>query len=106
MAQRKETVLDLAKFIDKGVHVKLSGGREGARPGRDQLRRKQAAALRCSAAHTHAPRTQLAPVPCDGTLQHPGRHAQWLGSCESAAVALEGQTLAAALTRPNAAAAQ
>ena len=33
MAQRKETVVDLAKFIDKGVHVKLSGGREGACPG-------------------------------------------------------------------------
>ena len=33
MAQRKETVIDLAKFIDKGVHVKLSGGREGAYPG-------------------------------------------------------------------------
>jgi len=31
MAQRqKETVLELGKFIDKGVHVKLSGGREGA----------------------------------------------------------------------------
>jgi hypothetical protein len=30
MAARKETVVDLAKFIDKGVHVKLSGGREGA----------------------------------------------------------------------------
>ena len=33
MAQRKETVIDLAKFIDQGVHVKLSGGREGAYPG-------------------------------------------------------------------------
>jgi hypothetical protein len=32
MAARKETVVDLAKFIDKGVHVKLSGGREGALP--------------------------------------------------------------------------
>jgi hypothetical protein len=41
MAQRKETVVDLAKFIDKGVHVKLSGGREGACPrarGRQQAR--------------------------------------------------------------------
>ena len=28
---RKENALDLAKFIDKGVRVKLSGGREGAR---------------------------------------------------------------------------
>lgn len=27
---RKENALDLAKFIDKGVRVKLSGGREGA----------------------------------------------------------------------------
>ena len=26
---RKENALDLAKFIDKGVRVKLSGGREG-----------------------------------------------------------------------------
>jgi len=30
MAGKKETVLDLGKFIDKGVRVKLSGGREGA----------------------------------------------------------------------------
>lgn len=29
MANRKETALDLAKFIDKGVRVKLAGGREG-----------------------------------------------------------------------------
>ena len=28
---RKENALDLAKFIDKGVRVKLSGGREGVR---------------------------------------------------------------------------
>ena len=28
---RKENALDLAKFIDKGVRVKLSGGREGAK---------------------------------------------------------------------------
>ena len=26
---KKENALDLAKFIDKGVRVKLSGGREG-----------------------------------------------------------------------------
>lgn len=26
---RKENALDLAKFVDKGVRVKLSGGREG-----------------------------------------------------------------------------
>jgi phage gp46-like protein len=26
---KRETVVDLAKFIDKGVLVKLSGGREG-----------------------------------------------------------------------------
>jgi hypothetical protein len=26
---KKESVLDLAKFIDKGVRVKLAGGREG-----------------------------------------------------------------------------
>lgn len=26
---RKETVLDLAKFVDKGVQVKLTGGRQG-----------------------------------------------------------------------------
>ena len=31
MSGKKETVLDLGKFIDKGVRVKLSGGREGAR---------------------------------------------------------------------------
>lgn len=30
MANKKETALDLAKFIDKGVRVKLAGGREGA----------------------------------------------------------------------------
>ena len=28
---RKENALDLAKFVDKGVRVKLSGGREGVR---------------------------------------------------------------------------
>jgi len=35
----KETVLDLARFIDKGVRVKLSGGREvtGTLKGYDQL---------------------------------------------------------------------
>jgi hypothetical protein len=27
---KKESALDLAKFIDKGVRVKLAGGREGA----------------------------------------------------------------------------
>ena len=30
--KKRETVVDLAKFIDKGVHVKLSGGREGSWP--------------------------------------------------------------------------
>lgn len=30
MAGKKETALDLSKFIDKPVRVKLSGGREGA----------------------------------------------------------------------------
>lgn len=36
---RKENALDLAKFIDKGVRVKLSGGREveGLLKGYDQL---------------------------------------------------------------------
>ncbi|EIE20851.1 U6 snRNA-associated Sm-like protein LSm7 [Coccomyxa subellipsoidea C-169] len=36
---RKENALDLAKFIDKGVRVKLSGGREveGTLKGYDQL---------------------------------------------------------------------
>ncbi|KAB5573679.1 hypothetical protein DKX38_000873 [Salix brachista] len=29
MSGRKETVLDLAKFVDKGVQVKLTGGRQG-----------------------------------------------------------------------------
>jgi len=35
----KETVLDLARFIDRGVRVKLSGGREvtGTLKGYDQL---------------------------------------------------------------------
>ena len=35
----KETVLDLGRFIDKGVSVKLSGGREvtGTLKGYDQL---------------------------------------------------------------------
>jgi hypothetical protein len=28
---RKETVLDLAKFVDRGVSVKLSGGRQGGK---------------------------------------------------------------------------
>ena len=26
---KKESALDLAKFVDKGVRVKLAGGREG-----------------------------------------------------------------------------
>lgn len=26
---KKESALDLAKFIDKGIRVKLAGGREG-----------------------------------------------------------------------------
>mmetsp|Transcript_4070 Transcript_4070/g.7876 ORF Transcript_4070/g.7876 Transcript_4070/m.7876 type:complete len:101 (-) Transcript_4070:174-476(-) len=36
---KKETVLDLGKFIDKNVRVKLSGGREvtGVLKGYDQL---------------------------------------------------------------------
>lgn len=36
---KKENALDLAKFVDKGVHVKLSGGREveGILKGYDQL---------------------------------------------------------------------
>ncbi|KAK9860341.1 hypothetical protein WJX84_004441 [Apatococcus fuscideae] len=36
---RKENALDLGKFIDKGVRVKLSGGREvqGVLKGYDQL---------------------------------------------------------------------
>ena len=39
MSGKKETVLDLGKFIDKGVRVKLSGGREvtGVLKGFDQL---------------------------------------------------------------------
>ena len=37
--QHKQTVLDLGKYIDKGVRVKLSGGREveGILKGFDQL---------------------------------------------------------------------
>mmetsp|Transcript_40101 Transcript_40101/g.55719 ORF Transcript_40101/g.55719 Transcript_40101/m.55719 type:complete len:100 (-) Transcript_40101:237-536(-) len=39
MSTKKETVLDLGKFIDKNVRVKLSGGREvtGVLKGYDQL---------------------------------------------------------------------
>ncbi|KAG2575057.1 hypothetical protein PVAP13_7KG406000 [Panicum virgatum] len=39
MAGRKETALDLAKFVDKGVQVKLTGGRQvtGTLKGYDQL---------------------------------------------------------------------
>ncbi|CAH8387654.1 unnamed protein product [Eruca vesicaria subsp. sativa] len=39
MSGRKETVLDLAKFVDKGVQVKLTGGRQvtGTLKGYDQL---------------------------------------------------------------------
>lgn len=29
----KESALDLAKFVDKSIRVKLSGGREGAGQG-------------------------------------------------------------------------
>jgi len=36
---KKESAIDLSKLIDKGVHVKLSGGREvtGVLKGYDQL---------------------------------------------------------------------
>ncbi|XP_020598886.1 sm-like protein LSM7 isoform X1 [Phalaenopsis equestris] len=39
MSGRKETALDLAKFVDKGVQVKLTGGRQvsGTLKGYDQL---------------------------------------------------------------------
>ncbi|KIY99005.1 U6 snRNA-associated Sm-like protein LSm7 [Monoraphidium neglectum] len=39
MAGKKESALDLARFIDKGVRVKLAGGREvsGILKGYDQL---------------------------------------------------------------------
>ncbi|GJP34901.1 hypothetical protein CLOM_g19382 [Closterium sp. NIES-68] len=39
MAGRKETVLDLARLVDKGVCVKLNGGRQvmGTLKGYDQL---------------------------------------------------------------------
>ena len=45
MSGKKETVLDLGKYIDKGVRVKLSGGREGASrefPRPDPVRRRSA----------------------------------------------------------------
>jgi U6 snRNA-associated Sm-like protein LSm7 len=39
MAQgKKESAVDLAKFIDKGVRVKLAGGREGRSRDRSRLR--------------------------------------------------------------------
>uniref|UniRef100_A0A0D3DE29 Sm domain-containing protein n=1 Tax=Brassica oleracea var. oleracea TaxID=109376 RepID=A0A0D3DE29_BRAOL len=39
MSGRKETMLDLVKFVDKGVQVKLTGGRQvtGTLKGYDQL---------------------------------------------------------------------
>lgn len=39
MSKPKESALDLAKFVDKGVRVKLAGGREvqGILKGYDQL---------------------------------------------------------------------
>ncbi|GAX75404.1 hypothetical protein CEUSTIGMA_g2848.t1 [Chlamydomonas eustigma] len=39
MANKKESAVDLAKFIDKGVRIKLAGGREvsGVLKGYDQL---------------------------------------------------------------------
>ena len=40
-AGKRETVVDLARFIDKAVNVKLSGGREGAPPAkREGVRRE------------------------------------------------------------------
>ena len=32
---RRENAVDLAKFVDKGVRVKLSGGREGKKEKRE-----------------------------------------------------------------------
>jgi len=39
MSSKKETVLDLAKFVDKGVQAKLNGGKQvtGTLKGYDQL---------------------------------------------------------------------
>ena len=30
--KKKESILDLTKFVDKGIRVKFNGGREGSLP--------------------------------------------------------------------------
>jgi small nuclear ribonucleoprotein (snRNP)-like protein len=41
MASRRDNALDLARFVDRGVRVKLSGGREGRREEGGGRRRKR-----------------------------------------------------------------
>lgn len=53
---RKENALDLAKFVDKAVRVKLSGGREGAhqRVGNAPSHAcERASSRRCWVTHLH-----------------------------------------------------
>jgi hypothetical protein len=85
MAARKETVVDLAKFIDKGVHVKLSGGREGALP-----------CARCACACVLAAGAVLAAV-----LAQPRACA---GESSAASAVRAAAAAAAAHTKPTAAA--
>lgn len=59
---RKENALDLAKFIDKGVRVKLSGGREGVR---QECTNRDASLLHWM---TAAPNS-LQPCAVEGTLK-------------------------------------
>lgn len=58
---RKENALDLAKFIDKGVRVKLSGGREGVR---QESTNRDASLL-----HMMAAPKSLQPCAVEGTLK-------------------------------------
>ena len=50
--KKKETILDLTKYLDKAVRVKFSGGREG-KINREQLEYTDAQTCVCTCARTH-----------------------------------------------------
>ena len=56
MAGKKESALDLSKFVDKGVRVKLAGGREGESAGPGPR-------LRCGRARFNRRQQSAGPTP-------------------------------------------
>ena len=71
MGSRKETVLDLAKWVDKGVRVKLTGGREGAQGvGRALMLRACEWGVRAAAANDGMPASLNFSPPSSPPLAH------------------------------------